>query len=159
MSQDPDNTFALLLLADEKSSRIKYDEEEYDEKLINKLISLKVPDAEINSMLLFAASRFYIQRNVQKREELLLQSIKEYPYHVMNNIELAEIYDASNKLIEAQEFKKRGFYNITRVLSGDELYEEIESAENFIACGIKGIWVSEDYYNELARKIDKHNKE
>ncbi len=152
--QDPDNTTALLLLASRKSLY-----HEYDEILINKLISLKTADPEINSMLLFAASRFYTHKDVKKEEELLLQAIKEYPYHVKHNLQLAKIYDASHRYVEAKKLKQRAFYNITRVLSETESAESVGSAEKFITQDIKGTWAREYDYKKLYDEVSKYNKE
>lgn len=152
--QDPDNTTALLLLASRKSLY-----HEYDEMLINKLISLKTTDPEINSMLLFSASRFYTHKDVKKEEELLLQAIKEYPYHVKHNLQLAKIYDASHRYAEAKKLKQRAFYNITRVLSETETNESVGSAEKFITQDIKGIWSIEYDYKTLYDEVSKYNKE
>ena len=89
-SYDPDNPVALIIWA--------YRVRSIDETLFKILISTKTNDAEINSMLLYVASWFYIDKDDKKREELLLQSINEYPYHVNNYKRLATLYSKQGKI-------------------------------------------------------------
>jgi len=88
-----------------------------------------------------------------------LQAIKEYPYHVKHNLQLAKIYDASHRYAEAKKLKQRAFYNITRVLSETESAESVGSAEKFITQDIKGIWSIEYDYKTLYDEVSKYNKE
>ena len=80
--------------------------------MFKKLTTIKTNDAEINSMLLYIASWFFINKDEKKQEELLLQSINEYSGHVCNYDELASFYSKQGKTEEARKLWKKAFDNI-----------------------------------------------
>ena len=113
---NPDNPIALIIWA--------YRVPCIDEKLFKILTSTKTKNAEINSMLLRVASWFYANKDDKKEEELLLQSISEYPYHVRNYDRLATLYTKQGKEEEARALWKKALDNI-KTYSDSEYIEYI----------------------------------
>ncbi len=148
LSYDPDNPTALILLA----YRAILDKN-FDESLIQKLTTIKTADPEINSMLLFSASKFYMNSDPKRREELLQQSIKEYPWHVYNYLDLAQLYTEQHKLVEAKDLKQQAFYNVAKVSTHDELYASFCDTQKLIDQDIKGIWLYEEKYQSLCEEL------
>ena len=75
-------------------------------------------------MLLRVASWFYANKDDKKEEELLLQSISEYPYHVRNYDRLATLYTKQGKEEEARALWKKALDNI-KTYSDSEYIEYI----------------------------------
>ena len=149
LSIDSNNVIALLLLAYVDHSYKKM----IDAILFQKLTSIKTSNPEINSMLLYAASWFYVD-NDKRREELLRQSINEYPYHVRNYLDLAMLYSHQNKPDIAKDLIKKALNNIVKVYSFFEDIESFGDVESFLNKYIKGIYQSEQSYNGLKEMLD-----
>ena len=75
-------------------------------------------------MLLYVASWFYIDKDDKKQEELLLQSLSEYPYHVRNYNKLAILYSKQGKDEEARKLWKKALDNI-KTYSDSEYIEYV----------------------------------
>ncbi len=153
LSQDKDNPTALILLAYQA-----YIDKNFDESLVQKLTTFKTVAPEINSMFLFSASRLYVNNDGEKCEELLLQSIKEYPWLVHNYLDLAQLYTKQHKLVEAKDIKQKAFNNVARIFSIDEEFRNIENVEKLINQAIKGIWLSEQAYKSLYEELSTPNQ-
>ena len=146
---DPDSVTALLILA-----YVSYlNKKTIDEPLFKKLIAIKTHDPEINSMLLYAASWFYVGKDATKQEELLRQSIYEYPNHRNNYYDLANLCTDQNRFSEAKAFREKAIKNITKVYSFEEDMETIADLNRFLNESIKGIYIHEDGFKYLQEQL------
>jgi len=160
LSYDPDNIIALIIWA----YKI-YIYGKSDESLLKKLTSIKTNAAEINSMLLYITSWFYIGKDDKKQEELLRQSINEYPGHVCNYAELAKLYSKQGKNEEARKLWEKALDNIKMFSNSDSIdyitevpyqdgTEYIVDLNEFLNTVIKGTHSLASIVEDLKKKAE-----
>ena len=113
LSYDPDNALALLILAETNYHLYT----EISKPLFGKLISVTTGNAEIDSMLRYAATWFFIiNPNDHELEKLLLESINICQSHVNNYKTLAELYMRQEKYSEAKKLLQKAMKNVVKIL-------------------------------------------
>jgi hypothetical protein len=146
---DPNNISALLIFA-----YIHYYQlGGIDQVLFNKLISFHAPSNELGSMLRYAASWFYADRNIKLEKKLLEESIELYKYHVWNYVDLAKIFSSEGKKQKAEILIDKGLTNVVKkypVGPYNQPYD-ITDIEEFINEHIKGIYLTNTNYERIQK--------
>ncbi|MBD3231047.1 hypothetical protein GF322_00095 [Candidatus Dependentiae bacterium] len=149
---DNNNAIAILLLAYVNYYCIAG----IDEKLMNKLNSIYTDDNEINSMLKYVASWFYIDKDSKLEEMLLQESINFCESHVYNLVHLAELYFKQGRTQEAKALVEKALSNVKKIYRfdmDDEVYDATD-VDEFLNERIKGIYLTESnlkFIKELLR--------
>ncbi len=112
-----------------------------DERLYNKLKSVKTEDKEILSIIKYLMSEYYRDNNVEKRLCLLKESIFLCDRYTSNYEELAQIYLKKGKKIKAKNLLEKGYQNVISTPETDALTLDFTNVKNYI--------------NEFVIRIDK----
>ena len=138
---DKNNAIATLLLAYVNY----YCVAGIDEELMNKLNSISTDDNEINSMLKYVASWFYIDKDPKFEEMLLQESINSSEDHVYNYVHLAKLYFKQGRNQEAVVLVKKALDNIKKIYSLNDSKEgyDFTDVNKFLNERIKGICLTD----------------
>lgn len=150
LALDPDNIYALLILA----YVMYYRKKSVEESLFQKLIAIKTSDPELNSLLLYAASWFYEGKDDKKQEELLRESIAAFGGHSKHYAELAHLCFKQNKIDEAKSLMKQSLNNVAKVFSRQAEADFTSDVEFFINQALKGIYRSRSSFDSLKKRYD-----
>ena len=132
LSYDPDNALALLVLAETNNHFYG----EISKPLFDKLISVTTGNAEIDSMLRYAAYWFYDNNpNDYELEKLLLESINMCQSHVNNYKALAKLYFRQARYSEAKKMFQKAIKNVVMVRAEDRNMTDVKK---FLALYISG---------------------
>ena len=148
LSYDPDNALALLILAETNHHLYS----EISKPLFDKLTSVTTGNAEIDSMLRYAASWFYDSwfydnnPNDYELEKLLLESINICQSHVNNYEALAELYMRQARYSEAKIMMQKAIKNVTKIYTKEIFAAEtrdMTDVQKFLALYVKGTYVTD----------------
>jgi tetratricopeptide (TPR) repeat protein len=160
LSVQPDHKEAILLLA----CAMKMAEKPLDEEIINKLFTIRSNQPEEQAMIYFARSWVYEQQqDWLKFEELLVESIQTYPYHVLNHLALSTHYLSLARVREAFALRRRALANIQGIypvpgqqpIKGYPLIYKYDSTDykEFMNERIKGIHCTPEAFRQLVKDL------
>ncbi|QQR49070.1 hypothetical protein IPF37_05975 [bacterium] len=153
LALDKDNVQALILFAYLHYYNLF---EHAEEDLINKLISLKSPSDELNSMLRYAASwAFQFKGNSEKQIFFLKESIALDPKNVFHYVGLAYNYFEQGKDLEAKELVKKALGNIKKVYTDDPSEYDETNLNDFLGNNIKGTYLTQQMVNIIQKMLDQ----
>ena len=138
---DKNNAIAMLLLAYVNY----YCVAGVDEELMNTLNSIRTDDNEINSMLKYVASWFYIDKDPRLEELLLQESINFCKEHVYNYVHLAELYFKQGRNQKAKVLVEKALGNVKKIYSLNDSKEgyDFTDVHKFLNERIKGICLTD----------------
>ncbi len=148
---DKNNAIATLLLAYVNY----YCVAGVDEELMSKLNSIRTNDNEINSMLKYVASWFYIDKDPRLEELLLQESINFCKEHVYNYVHLAELYFKQGRNQEARVLIEKALRNVKKIYSfnGEEEYDATD-VDEFLNERIKGICLTDPNLESIEELLE-----
>jgi len=129
-----------------------------DEKLMSKLNSMHTDDSEINSMLKYVVSWFYMDRDPKMEEQFLQKSINIYKGHVYNHVHLAKLYFKIGRNIEARDLIKKALKNIKKIYSKENDFEyDASDIYEFLNERIKGIYLTIPILESIKELLENKN--
>jgi tetratricopeptide (TPR) repeat protein len=129
---------------------------EISKPLFDKLTTLITGNAEIDSMLRYAATWFFIiYPNDHELEKLLLESINLCQSHVNNYKTLAELYMRQEKYSEAKKLLQKAMKNVVKIRTKNPSMTDVQ---HFLAEYIKGTY-STSFLEGLAIEASIRAKE
>ncbi len=131
-----------------------------DEMLLHKLKTMHTANHEINSMLKYAISLFYINKDSKQEEQYLKESISLCPNHVLNYVHLAELYLKERRSSEAKILIQAALKNVKKIYSDDVLAVAYDATNinEFINELIKGIHLTSENLKSIETLIQNNNK-
>lgn len=148
LALEENNPVALLLLAYINH----YELGGINKTLMEKLNSIHTNSAELNSMLKYAISWFYFEKDAKLEEQFLKASISIYKNHVWNYVRLAKLCFKQSRKVEAKDFIQTALKNVKKVYSpGEYIGFDITDINKFLNENIKGIYLSKENIKEFKK--------
>jgi len=128
---------------------------ELNKTTLNLLMNFETNEKEISAIKDYLIADFYYAINDTKNyEKYLNSSVKYYPFHVNNLLQLAKIHKKNNAVIEANNLIKKALQNIQTIYSPNSI-SDLGSYTNFIAEHITGTLTTQNNYNELKALLEE----